>query len=487
MKKRLFRVAILIACLALALLLTASVLAASTTKSLSTNFTLVNLGSNTAHVNINYYQENGNPWTGSSYPTATLAANGGQVIIRQYFDTLTAGRGSVVIDSDEELGAVVQILARGQTATSGAYSGWQQGSGQIYLPLVVRRLTGASGLSNTQIMIQNTDTAADATVDINFVAAAGSAAPASWSKLNVVIPPGATEYYDIEEETNLGVGWFGSAEVDAGLGKVAVIANIFAGPNALQTYNGFPVESVGTGWAVPLFASRLAAGNLNTPVTVQNLSGGNIPAAAISLNCIAAPGTGLSNFNLSNPGIIANKGSYSINPVTNMSIPGNWYGSCIVDSGAYNTVVYVQMRKPGVSDETGAFEAFRTNSTDTTVFVPLAAKRLPTASTSIVFQNLGSVDAHVRLTYTRSPESAVGAASYVFNNVLIPANGGQLPQNLRLVGTQPSIPSGWYGTLRVEDDPGEPTAPQPIVGFVQITDIQGTLGDTLMVYDAFGK
>ena len=315
MKRKLFRVAIVLTCLALGLMLTASVLAASTTKSLSTNFTLVNLGSNPTTVNINYYQENGAPWTGSSYPTATLAANGGQVIIRQYFDTLTAGRGSVVIDSGEKLGAVVQILARGQIATFGAYSGWQAGSSKVYAPLVLRRRTGAGGTqSNTQIMIQNTDTTADATVNVNFFAAAGSPGPASFTKGPQVIHPGATFYYDVEEETNLTPEWFGSAEVDAGAGKVAVIVNIFSGPNGLQTYNGFPIESISTGWAVPLFTSRLVGGNLSTPVTVQNLSGGNIPAAAITLNCKAAPGTGLSDFNISNPGIIANKESYSINP-----------------------------------------------------------------------------------------------------------------------------------------------------------------------------
>jgi len=461
-------------------------LAASTSKSLSTNFTLVNLGATQADVNIGYYKEDGTPWTGSSYPTATLAANGGQVIIRQYFDTITAGRGSVVIDSNEQLGAVVQILARGQTATSGAYSGWQQGSSQIYIPLAMRRLNTASGLSNTQLMIQNTDTSADVTVNVNFFAGSGSATPATFTKPNVVIHPGATFYYDLETETGLNPGWFGSAEVNAGAGKVAVVVNIFSGANGLQTFSGFPVEEVGTGWAVPLFTARLANG-LSTPVAVQNLSAATIPAGGVTLSCVPASGTGLSSFSKTNTDPIAVKASYYFNPVTDMSFTGNWYGSCTVSSGAANTVVYVQMRRPGASDETGAFEAFRTNSTDTMVFVPLAAKRLPTASTSIVFQNLGSQIAHVRLTYTRSPECLVGAASYVFTDV-IPANGGQLPQNLRLDTTRPTIPNGWYGTLTVEDDPADnSTPPQPIVGFVQITDIQGTAGDTFMVYDGFGK
>lgn len=483
MNKLLFRVTILLISLALGLMLTISVLGASTLKTLSTNFTLVNLGSEPAEVTIDYYLENGTLWNGSSYTTANVPADGGQVIIRQYFDTLDEGRGSVVASAGQKLGAVAQILARGQTPTSGAYSGWQEGYSKVYVPLVFKNLGTASGTSNTQIMIQNTATCGgcSVTVNINFIAAGGS--PATFTKNNVVIQPGATFYYDIEGETNLNNGWYGSAEVDAGSGKVAVVVNLFLGDNGLQTYNGFPQETIGTGWAIPLFTSRCCGQNLNTPVAVQNLSGAIIPIDGVTLDCTGAAGK--ADFTKKNTSSIPNKGSYFFNPVTDGTIPNDWYGSCTIDSGSSNVAVFVQMRKPGFSDETGAFEAFRTNITDNMVFVPLAAKQLPTASTAITLQNLGSVDAKVKLTYKRSPECLVGNATYTYIDT-IPANGGQLIQNLRQGSTRPEIPAGWYGTLKVEDDPGEPTAAQPIVGFVQITDITGSLGDTLLVHNGFG-
>jgi hypothetical protein len=478
-KKLIVRGFVLALCLTLAISAVAS--GASTTKNLSTNFTLVNLGAATANVTVDYIKPDGTPWTGSSYTTLTLDPNGGQAIVAQYFDTLTSGKGSVVLSSNQPLGAVVQILARGQTPTSGAYSGFTAGASKFYIPLVMRKLSGASGVSNSQIMVQNTTTASEP-VTLYFYASGGT--PATFTKGPETIAAGATFYYDLEGETGLNAGWYGAVVVDAGAGEVAVVVNNFAGPNGLQTYNAFPSTVVGTSWAVPLFASRLsgAGANLNTPVAVQNLSGAAIPVDGITLTCKAALG---SDFSIKNTAAVPDKGSYFFNPVTNTSIPGNWYGSCVVTSGSAGVVVFVQMRKPGVTDETAAFEAFNTAATDTKVFVPLAAKRLPVGTaTAITFQNLSASAAVVKLTYTRSAACTVGNPSYVFSGVAIPASG-QLIQNLRLASTQPTIPSGWYGTLLVEDDPVEATPARPIVGFIQITNFLGAPGDTLLAHDAF--
>lgn len=47
----------------------------------------------------------------------------------------------------------------------------------------------------------------------------------------------------------------------------------------------------------------------------------------------------------------------------------------------------------------------------------------------------------------------------------------------------PEIPDGWYGTLVVEPDDGQPG--RPIVGFVQLTNYREPIGDTFMAHDAF--
>ncbi|KUK81531.1 MAG: hypothetical protein XD96_1135, partial [Petrotoga mobilis] len=85
--------------LAITLVATASPLSAATTKSLSTNFTLVNLGSTEANVIASYYKPDGTTWDADdANESFTIAADYGQKIIAQYFDnTLAAGQGSVVL------------------------------------------------------------------------------------------------------------------------------------------------------------------------------------------------------------------------------------------------------------------------------------------------------------------------------------------------------------------------------------------------------
>lgn len=152
-RSRILRVILLTLLLSLTLVLVVS--AASTAKTLSTNFTLINFGSSVANVHVDYFKDDGSAWTADAGNTDfTIPADGGQKIIRQYFDgTLTAGQGSAVVSSDQPLGSVAQILARGQTPTSGAYTGFSATSSTFYVPLVTRRLSTSSGLANSQIMI----------------------------------------------------------------------------------------------------------------------------------------------------------------------------------------------------------------------------------------------------------------------------------------------------------------------------------------------
>lgn len=465
--------------------------AASTTKALSTNYTLVNLGPAVANVAVQYLLDNGSAWTApASSTTFTISANGGQKIVRQYQDAMTpsSGRGSAVISSDQPLGAVVQMLAVGQTPTSGAYSGISQGSSKYYVPLALRRLNGASGLGNSQIMVQNTGTSA-VTVNIALIGTT------NFTKSGVSIPAGSTYYYDLDDETNLPAGWFGSvvaSVVSPVDGKIAVVSNLFTGPDAVQTFNGFSQESVGKGWLVPLFTSRLTNG-LSTPIAIQNLSGGSIAAGGISVACTKdsaspAPAT----FTTHNTAAVANNASFNVNPVTDLTLPAAWFGSCRVTSTG-NVVAFVQMRNTTVgatvpvnTSNAAAYEAINASGTDTKMFIPLAAKRLGNGfATAVTIQNLSSTNAaNVTLTYTPSPDyvaSGGSAAVLSATNVSIPA-GTSIIQNQRLatftVGST-AMPDGWYGTLTVS------ATGAPINGFVQLTNYLNPAGDTFMAHDGF--
>jgi hypothetical protein len=253
----------------------------------------------------------------------------------------------------------------------------------------------------------------------------------------------------------------------------------------MQTFNAFPAESVGTDWLVPLFTSRLANG-LSTPIAVQNLSGGTIATGDVDVDCIkdaASPG---SNFSMSNTSSISDNAAYYFNPVTDMSIPANWFGSCSITSTA-NIVAFVQMRFVG-TDQAAAYEAINASGTDMKVMVPLVAKRLANGfATAVTIQNLnGSSTASVTFTYVPSPDyiaSGGSSSNIVVGPYTIPA-GGSLIHNHRLSGTgsgtgQHNLPDGWYGSLTVE------SSDQPIHGFVQLTDYLGASGDPYMAHNAF--
>jgi hypothetical protein len=459
--------------------------AASTTKALSTNYTLVNMGTQPADVIAGYYKSDGTSWAADPAKTSyNVAPNYGQMVVAQYFDqTMIAGRGSAVISSSQPLGAVVTIQARNQTPTNGAYIGFSKTSNQYYVPLVLRKRATQNGVSNTQIMIQNIQSA-PITASVQFVASPGSGF-SNFLKSSIAIPAFSTFYYDVEEEsaTNLPDAWIGSAVVTAETGKqIAVIVNVFTGPDGLQTLNAFPAEMATTSWAVPQFASRLPNG-FNTPINVQNVSGGNIAVGGIALSCKPAAGfTG--DVNMSNTIAVPANATYGFNPVSDTSFPTNWQGACIITAPG-NIVAFITLRRPGVTAEISAYEAFRADSTDTKVVIPLMAKRLGNGfSTASVIMNLDPVNvAKVHLTYTRAAGITVGNATYTLD-LTIPA-GGNITQNLRLTSDPVglSMPDGWQGTLVVETQAGQ-TA-RPIVAYVALTNIYTTNGDTQMAHDAF--
>jgi hypothetical protein len=459
----------------------------STTKSLSTNYTVMNFDPLTdASVGAQYQKTDGSQWNADPANTNfTVLKDGGQAIIRQYSDsTMTAGAGSAVVSSTTQLGAVVQIQARGQVATSGAYSGISTGSSTWYVPLAARNLNTASGLANSQIAIQSTETLNSVSVTVQLLGDAGN-----YTKPSFSLAPGVTYLYDLADETNLSANWVGSAVVTATGGLIGVVSNFFTGPDALQTFNAFPAASLGTNWLVPIFTSRLA-NNLSTVVTVQNLSGNQIDIGGIQLNCTKGEGSpNPANFSASNPSAIQNNKSYSFNPVTDFSnFPtSQWFGTCTLTSGANNTVAIVQMRYvPGSA--AAAYEAIPAGGTSTTTIVPLVAKRLTNNFASVVnIQNLSPTNpANVTFTYKPSADYINGGGSssnIVVGPYQIPAGAG-IQHNHRVPGNgtgtgQHNLPDGWFGSLTVS------SSDQPINGIVQLTYIGNPSGDWFMAHNAF--
>lgn len=457
--------------------------AESTPKSLSSNFTLVNLQNGPNDGQISYVKPGGEQW--KSPDTFTFNALGDQKIYRQYQEGngLTPGSGSVVVSTNGPVGAVVQIQARdGQVPTSGAYVGVSEGAQNANVPLVSRRGTAAgNNRTNSQIIIQN---ASSISIDVDVVFLDLGSGNAIFTKTFTGIAPNASQEYDLDDEGNLPEGWFGSASIQSKTagGEVAVVSNFFLGPDAMQTFNAF--TKVGDQWVAPSVFSRLSNG-LSSPITVQNVSGGDIQVGDIDVKCTKDPGSPAAEaeLNFSNKGVLKNNQAVAFNPVTDdETFPDEWFGSCRVNSNGHNTAMFVQLRFVR-EQRAAAYEGILADSTVTNkrVVVPLFAKRLAGAnlfSSAITIANLSATaPANVTLVYKKSTPELPANCDFTTTTV-IPANGS-LIQNLRTVGGVPDIGADCTGSLTVT------SSDQPIDAFVQLDFLSQTTGDPYMAHNAF--
>lgn len=457
----------------------ASVRASSTTKSLSTNFTVINLGDAQADGVARYIKSDGSEWRPSE--TFTVPARG-QVVFRQYSPgpgyIPLSGQGSVIIEATQPLAAVVQIRAIDQIPTSGAYIGYLQGSSSFYVPLVARNRTTASGIANSQIIIQNTGSAL-ANVEVKFIDWFTGLAVYTRTT-GISINPGASYVYDLANETNLPTNWLGSAVVSAVSpgGQIAVISNFFTGPHGMQTFNAFPQGSSSQKWVVPLFVSRLQNG-LSSPVTVQNLTNSSIPPGDVQMKCsvdATSPNQTPSTLIVTNTSPISPQMAYAWNPVIDLSLPARWIGSCVIES-THSLIAFVQLRFIG-TDRAAAYEAIDASGGGTKLFVPLVAKRLPNGfASAVTIQNL-DFNSSTQVTLTYQASTGYVPSSLVITRTIAP--GGSLIQNHRVASDHPQgvpLPDNWQGSLTVESI-------RPIAAVVQF-DFLGAFGDPYMAHNAF--
>jgi hypothetical protein len=367
--------------------------------------------------------------------------------------------------------------------SGGAYIGTEaaKSSSSYYVPLVTRKLPTASGVGNSEIVVQNPGGVA-IQVSLQMLAAPGSGY-GNYTKVVTIAGGGSYRYLLVNEASgHLPDGWYGSAVITAGSNKVAVISHFRQGSDMLQTFNATPQQDVTTQWYIPLFASRLSNG-LNTPIGVQNISGQQLPVGGIPLSCVRDPGSsGPTTLTTNNPTPIANHGAYYFNPVTDTAtFPTNWFGACRV-TAAGNVASFVQMRYVGAGNlaNAAAFEAMPGNGTAQTLIFPVIQKRLSNGSaTAITIQNLSTTHtAAVTFAYY----STTGGTVSVVGPYTIPA-GGSIIHNHRLPGTgsgngQHNLPDNWQGSLVVT------SSNRPINGFAQLTNIFDPPGDSLMAHNA---
>jgi hypothetical protein len=450
------------------------VIADATSKTLATNYTLVNLGSATATVTAQYLTPAGTEWGSSIFKNFSIPAGGNQ-IVRQYDDTgLTPGRGSVILSSDQPLGAMVQEITRSGVPTMGAYSGVGTPSATWYVPLAARQANSATGKVNSQIIVQNVGAAAvDFTVEY-FSLSTGALA---FSKNYTALAIGASELIDLDLETGLTAPWWGSVVVSTASGSLGVVSNIFFGADSLNAFNAFAAEEVTYSWRVPLLYVRLT-NTLTTSLTVQNLSGATLPAGDIQLACVKNPAAPGADFTIVSTSQVLNKSSYTFNTytdTTNFPTAG-WYGSCEVKSLTNQNIAVLVQDRYTKNAEQSMYGAVPGNLTSQKVSVPLVAKRLANGfANTVTIQNLGTTDATLTITY-----NPTGGGTPIVRSGIFVAPGASYIRNFRLAATEsPDMPDGWVGSMVIESN-------TPIAAFVQNTYLTA-YGDRLMAYLGFNN
>ena len=459
----------------------ASVFAQSTTKSLSTNYTVQNLSlTEPAVIHVSYslaYDGTtpGGTWNADAGNTDFTVAPGLSKVVAQYLDsTMVDGAGAAVIEGSQPIAAIVNMLARGQTPTSGSYTAFSAGSESFYMPFAFKNLVSSVGTINSQLIIQNAGTDAT-TVTVDLIP--GTSGLPSYSKTISNLPAGESFYYDQSEEGNLPNGWYGSALVSAAAGgSITAVGNQFTGSHGLLTYPGFPEGY--TDWVVPLYLSRLSNG-YNSIIAIQNVSGSTISAGALSVTFTPDPSLGAAPFTKTLGSDLADTATWTLNPRGNPDWPVGSFGAAKIHSTGGNVVAIVNQlvnEPPNSRPSALSYNAIPANITGQTVVVPLIMSRLSNNySTVLTVANLTDQAGSCNFTY--KPDPSLSLADTVVTGVTLPASGS-IVHNHRLSGAGThELPSSWYGAAIVECN----RAVGGVVNQLQA----GGAGDPDLSYNAF--
>lgn len=237
--------------------------------------------------------------------------------------------GSVVISSDVEIAAIVNVL--GNNGVYGAsYIGFSGGASLVNLPLVMKNNFGIS----TWFNVQNTGaTATDVTV---------AYAPGTCTE-TATIEPNAAHRFDQSTNACLAAGFVGAATVDAGTGSVAVsVMQVTASTSGLTpnllAYNGFATAS--TAPVMPLVTSGYFKSG--TGIQIQNTG-----AVDTDVTLTYTPSTGF-------PGAVCTETkSIVAGASTTFGFP-NLPAGCYTDGGAAGANAFVG--SAAVTGNTGAVE-----------------------------------------------------------------------------------------------------------------------------------
>ena len=404
------------------------------------SFTVVNLGTADANVDITFYDE-----AGTSYHPGTLnddrsnpfvlqAGKSAVIYLPGIPSGLPDGRYSVVISADQPIVAIANLVGTsGALGFNGSYSGMEDaGQTAMSMPSVNKDFYGW----NSHLSIQNlTGAAMDITVDFY----AGT--PVAIATVTQTVPAYSSWHLDVASVATLPSGYNGSAVVHAS-GPVAVVDNQTVATQVIpeipagsdQAYNGL------AGGDTTLYCPALYDQFYGwfSSLNVQNI--GSVTATVTvdysdnHANDVVEIGPNAAHL------FVYNTGAHSTT-----------FSAKVTSSGP-NIVALANAANPDGQGQT--YNCFFSNQASTSYYTPLAMKWFYGWNTGIQLMNVGTADAHVSIIYEGYPATAP---------VTVPSNGTYIfytPGDTRLPGVNCSIwDAGWSGSAQITSD-------QPIVVIV---------------------
>jgi len=266
---------------------------------MSTAFAVQNLGTGSATVSVEFRDTNGN----LTNTLNQVIAEGQNYNFDQRYDTGNPGtepfQGSAIVSSGNPIGAVANMMRSGGVAPG--YESYNAitptGTGlEVLLPQILKNVSSGGLLWNTTIVVQNTDTANSANVQLIFTPdptinpAIGGTLVSPYTH-NITIAAGGTAYVNqatTPGDAQIGNKFFGSVRVVSNR-NVAPVVYSDGGDQVLLAY---PSYTSGTTdyIALPSIYKRIMSGGDEYNAAILIVNFGTV-AATVEIEYLPASGS----------------------------------------------------------------------------------------------------------------------------------------------------------------------------------------------------
>ncbi|MCB0076075.1 MAG: hypothetical protein KDD73_01555 [Anaerolineales bacterium] len=399
---------------------------------------------------IVYYNMDGS--VAGTLDLPTIPANG-SVTYAQVEGVGDGFSGSAVINSANQLAAIVNVCANGICGMGASYTAFDSGDTTAGLPLIMRNNSGYSTLFN----VQNVGSGA-ANVTVTY---------SNGTTETAVIQPNAAHRFDQATNTNLGNVFVGSATVTSDVPVVATVLE--QGATTLFGYDGFRSGDASTNPVMPLVNANNSGyitgiqiqnrGTASTTVTV-NYTPSSAGTACQETQTIAGNGAS-ATFALN-----AFSGTYSGENCANGAA---FVGSATVTANSSGQPLVAIVNQLNIAANKGAaYGGFNPANGSSIVELPLIMDRNSGFWTGFAITNVGTQNTNITCTY-------VGSAHVDSQNNVQPG-GSFTVINLNVLG------AGYVGAATCTASGGD----AKIVGIVNELKTDAT-GDTFLVYEGTNR